>query len=349
VVAAVAAALAESATGEVAERISKAGGLAVPVHTPDEWARRDQGAAVARLPLLTLRRAGDAASVDPSSSGLSHLPAAGLRVLDLTRVISGPVATRTLGHLGADVLRVDNPRLPELREQHLDTGFGKRSTLLDLDRREDRAQFDDLIDAADVVVTGYRPGALDRHGLDPAALLDRRPSLIIARLSAWSGVGPWAGRRGFDSLVQAASGIAVLEAARGGKGSGSGDGSGSGGDGGWTPGRLPVQALDHATGYLLAAAVLRAQTNRRRQGGGWVAELSLAQTAAWLLRHASDSAAGEDRETGSYDLSPWLAEVDTPDGRIRHALPPITIDGVPRDWRRPVSPWGGDAPVWLPR
>jgi CoA-transferase family III len=325
VVETVAGVLAECRMFEVVERITKAGGLAVPVHTPEEWSRHEQGAAVARLPLLGLRRVTDSGRPGTRTDAHLVLPAAGLRVLDLTRVISGPVATRTLAHLGADVLRIDSPRLPEIREQHLDTGFGKRSALLDLETRTDRERLGELIDAADVVVTGYRPGALDRYGLDASALLERRPALTVARLSAWGDAGPWSHRRGFDSLVQAASGIAMLEAKADGR-----------------PGALPVQALDHGTGYLLAAAVLRAQTQREAEGGGWIAELSLAQTAAWLLRHSTTT----ERAPHDYDLSECLAEVDTAQGRIRYALPPVMMDGLPRDWREPARPWGGDAPSW---
>jgi crotonobetainyl-CoA:carnitine CoA-transferase CaiB-like acyl-CoA transferase len=135
------------------------------------------------------------------------LPAAGIRVLDLTRVIAGPVATRTLALLGADVLRIDSPLLPESHIAHADTGFGKRSACLDLADGKDSAVFEELLATADVVVSGYRPGALDPYGLTPDGLFARRPSLVVAELSAWGWSGPWSGRRGFDSLVQAARGI----------------------------------------------------------------------------------------------------------------------------------------------
>ena len=98
-----------------------------------------------------------------------------MRVLDLTRVIAGPVATRTLGLLGADVLRIDPPLPAESDDAHADTGFGKRSALLDLADAGDRALFEGLLAEADVVVTGYRPGALERYGLGAQELLERRP------------------------------------------------------------------------------------------------------------------------------------------------------------------------------
>ncbi|MEU4746071.1 CoA transferase, partial [Actinosynnema sp. NPDC023658] len=162
---------------EVQETVHAAGGLAVAVATaPDPT----------RLPLVETSPTGADRREPPPASR----PAEGVRVLDLTRVIAGPVATRTLAFLGADVLRVDSPHLPEDPEIHADTGQGKRSTFLDLSDRRDRRAFDDLLDRADVVVTGYRPGALDRHGLAPQALLDERPGLVVAQLSAWAGSTP---------------------------------------------------------------------------------------------------------------------------------------------------------------
>jgi crotonobetainyl-CoA:carnitine CoA-transferase CaiB-like acyl-CoA transferase len=318
-------AIAAAPAAEIEEAVCAAGGLAVAVRTPAGWAAHPQGAHVAGLPLLELTRTGDAPArpLGPPPAG-PLLPMAGLRVLDLTRVIAGPVGTRTLALLGADVLRVDSPRLAEIPGQHLETGAGKRSTLLDLDEAAGRARLAELLATADVVVTGYRPGALDRYGLSPAALAAEHPGLVVASLSAWGSTGPWAARRGFDSLVQAASGIAVAEAGP--------DSS---------PGALPVQALDHGTGYLLAAAVMRALTRRTGEGGGWHAELALARTAAWLLRRpaVSDVAAAE------FDPSPYLTESEG----IRRALPPIDLDGGPRTWARPVTPWGSDAPSWRPR
>ncbi|MFJ4623587.1 CoA transferase [Streptomyces sp. NPDC088812] len=248
---------------EVEETVTAASGLAVALRTPAEWAAHPQAAEIARRPLVESAALDTApARALPPLDGTPLLPAAGLRVLDLTRVIAGPVATRTLALLGADVLRVDAPHLPELPDQHADTGFGKRSAALDLG--VDRRTFEELLATADVVVTGYRPAALDRFGLSPEALAERRPGLVVAQLSAWGAYGPWGGRRGFDSLVQAATGIAAVEGTAG------------------RPGALPAQALDHGTGYLLAAAVLRALTDRSAQGGGRVLRLALARTAAWL-------------------------------------------------------------------
>jgi crotonobetainyl-CoA:carnitine CoA-transferase CaiB-like acyl-CoA transferase len=322
--AAVEAALAERSALDVEDAVYAAGGLAVALRSPEEWAGHPQAAEVAKRPLVERGRLDTARLRAFAPVGTSPLlPAAGLRVLDLTRVLAGPVATRTLALLGADVLRLDAPQLPELPDQHADTGFGKRSATLDL--AADRQTFEELLAAADVVVTGYRPGALDRFGLSPEALAERRPGVVVAQLSAWGGHGPWRERRGFDSLVQAATGIAVLE--------GSPD----------RPGALPAQALDHGTGYLLAAAVLRALTEQSYEGGSRFVRLALARTAQWLTDGMDGTAAG-DAVSEPYDgPEPWLAETDSALGRLRYALSPVSFDGGPTDWARPPVPWGTDA------
>ncbi len=284
---------------DVQETVYAAGGLAVAV--------TDQP--LAALPLVETR--------DTGTSGRklaeADLPVEGVRVLDLTRVIAGPVATRTLGLLGADVLRIDAPGLPE--DDLWDTGFGKRSALVDLPLDND------LLDHADVVVTGYRPGALDRFGLSADALLARRPGLVVAQLNAWGWTGPWADRRGFDSLVQAGSGIAAAE---------------SDGD---RPGVLPAQALDHGTGYLLAGAVLRALTD----GGGRHVRLSLAGTASWLLHDLEPADVGG---VTRYAVEDWVETISSPYGELRHVRPPVHYDGCPRTWSAPPTRRGEAHPEW---
>ncbi|MEU9705412.1 CoA transferase [Streptomyces sp. NPDC047981] len=299
---AVAAAIAERTAAEVETAVYAAGGLAVALRTPEEWAAHEQGREVAARPLLARERLDDAPPRRRSGP---------LRVLDLTRVIAGPVATRTLALLGADVLRIDPPADPELPDQHADTDIGKRTAALDLASPSDRRTFDELLDAADVLVTGYRPGALDRFGL-------HRPGLVVARLSAWGDYGPWGERRGFDSLVQVATGIAVTE--------GSAD----------APGALPAQALDHGTGYLLAAAVLRTLTEQDREGGTRLVRLALAQTGHWLT-HALPG----------YSPERYLTETEGPLGRLRHALSPVSYEDGPTGWSRPPGVAGADAPEWL--
>ncbi|MCX4629429.1 CoA transferase [Streptomyces sp. NBC_01443] len=298
---------------EVQELVYGEGGLAVAV----------AGGYGDPQPLVEVQESGGAGR-ELGPGALPSLPAAGVRVLDLTRVIAGPVATRTLGLLGADVLRIDSPRLPESDDAYADTGFGKRSALLDLADAGELAVFEGLLAEADVVVTGYRPGALERYGLGADELLERWPGLVVAQLCAWGWQGPWAGRRGFDSLVQAGYGVAAAY----------GDGAGG------APGVLPAQALDHGTGYLVAAGVLRALA----AGGGRALRFSLAGTASWLVREVpADGPAGSSGE--AYAAEPWLREVDSGYGVLRYAGSPLPFG----QWGRGPSRWGTDRAEWLPR
>ncbi|MDF4252457.1 CoA transferase [Streptomyces sp. WMMB303] len=354
---------------DVEEAVYGEGGVAIAARTPEEWAAHPQRAAVAPTPLVALSRLDGAPTLPlegpPGPGGLR-----GLRVLDLTRVLAGPVATRTLALLGADVLRIDAPERPEFLDTHADTDLGKRSTLLDLSSRAGQAAFEELLASAHVVVTGYRPGALDRFGLAPESLMDRRPGLVVGQLSAWGATGPWQRRRGFDSLVQAATGIGFLEAA-----GAAGRAAAGAGSAGLAPGALPVQALDHGTGYLLAAGLLRALTEQRTgAAGSRLVRLSLARTAHWLLHDLPADPGGAAREASGAerpapDDTPWLTTADSPLGRLRYALSPVgfgpadsagsaatgsgggedPLDAArsPRDWARVTGQAGGDPAAWL--
>jgi hypothetical protein len=317
------AAVAARTSQQVEDAVVEAGGVAAAVRSETQWAAHPQGVVVRNLPLLRLRHVDSGGIRARGPQGRHQLQ--GLRVLDLTRVIAGPVGTRTLASYGADVLRVDSPRLPEDPAALLDTGSGKRHVQLDLTQPRDRAQFEELLAGADVLVQGHRPGALAAHGLSSEALAERRPGLVVVTLSAWGQDGPWAGRRGFDSIVQAACGIA--DAAR------QPDG---------TPGVLPAQALDHGAGHLIAATVMRALTRTRELGGTWHGELSLAQLANWLLdagRTSADAAAPM-----SSDPSAYLVDLPSPTGTITLVRPP----GSPV-WSTGPEAVGHDAAGWQPR
>lgn len=293
-------ALAEVRAVEAETLVRRAGGIAGVVRTREEWVASAPGAAVEAQPWIRL----DAGDGDPRGPE-------GMRVLDLTRVIAGPTASKLLAALGADVLRVDSPHRPELLDQHLDTGAGKRSATADLADRATLRRLHELVDEADVVLLGYRPGALDRFGLAPADLAADHPRLAVVHLDAWGDTGPWAGERGFDSVAQAPTGIA--DAYR------KDDGA---------PGALPVQALDHATGHGVAAAALSLV------GRGGIAHLSLARTAGELFRLGTP--------TGSPATSSApLAEIDSPHGRLTQVhplvgkpLPPGEYGAAGLAWRR---------------
>ncbi|MGU3433162.1 CoA transferase [Actinomycetes bacterium M1A6_2h] len=290
----------------VEDAVTAADGLAVRVRTEQEWAASEQGRRAASGPLVSRTMRPDFRDPYGPPQATSAAPLAGIRVLDLTRVIAGPVATRALALLGASVLRVDPPQLPEITWQHRENGQGKRSTLLDLRDPDDRDRFDALMSGVDIVVTGYRPGALDFR---------LAPGVVHGRVSAWGERGPWAHRRGFDSLVQAASGIATVEG---------------------TPGALPAQALDHASGYLLAAGVVDALAAQLSDGIGRDVTVSLARTAEWLL------AAPGRTENPPAAVLPDDATVCT-HGAITAARPALAEYD---DYPFPSHDWGSDDARW---
>ncbi|GAA5145001.1 CoA transferase [Pseudonocardia eucalypti] len=314
----------ELPAAEVERIVVEAGGVAAAMRTPDEWLRHPHGRVVAEQPLIGLTRH-EPGRPRPRPAG-GPLPAEGVRVLDLTRVIAGPVATRYLAALGADVLRLDPPDRPELTLHRYDGLPGKRSALLDASTRAGRTTLHELLAGADVLVHGYRPGALDRFGLDAETLAERHPGLVVVTLSAWGGRGPWGDRRGFDSIVQAGVGIAARE---------------SPGDG--RPGALPCQLLDHGTGYLCAAAALDGLRRQAESGGGYLRELSLARTAHWLLGQPSIPAAPGVEPVADGD---WLVDLRGDRGRVRTVAPPGAIDGRQLGWPDELIAYGAADARW---
>jgi crotonobetainyl-CoA:carnitine CoA-transferase CaiB-like acyl-CoA transferase len=246
-------------------------------------------------------------------------------VLDLTRVLAGPIATRTLAAWGADVLRLDSPRLPELTAHAVDTLSGKRSAELDLTEPAGRTRLEELLSSADLLVQGYRPGALARFGLTQEALAQRHPHLSVVTLSAWGPGGPWSQRRGFDSLVQCVTGIALNE--------GSSD----------RPGWLPAQVLDHATGYLAAAAGLMALASAQRNGRPAAAQLSLAQTARWL----AEGGLVEAEAPRPVDVERYRVVLPGPRAAVEVIGPPGRLGDLVPSWTFTTDP-GADPPAFSP-
>ncbi|MCB4824067.1 CoA transferase [Roseicella aerolata] len=298
-----------------------------------EWDAHPQGQAVAGLPPLRLERIGEAPPVPLPP--LAARPLQGLRVLDLTRVIAGPVCGRTLAAHGADVLHVSAAHLPSFDDLLPDTGRGKRSAAIDLRAEAGRDTLQGLVAGADVFLQGYRPGAVAGHGFAPEALAALRPGIICTSLSAYGEVGPWGGRRGFDSLVQTASGFNHAEAVAAGA-----DPSGP------APRVLPCQALDHASGFLLAFGTLAALLRRAEEGGSWLVRVSLAGTGMWLRRLGRLEGAFGVPVPEIDELGELLEEMPSDFGRLtalrhsgrlpetppRWALPPVRLGTHPAAW-----------------
>jgi crotonobetainyl-CoA:carnitine CoA-transferase CaiB-like acyl-CoA transferase len=309
-------AIAARTTADLEDSFAAAGGLAFAVRSLGEWTGHPQGRAVAAQPLVATETGPGPGRRLSADRGLH-----GITVLDLTRVIAGPVATRTLAAWGAQVLRVDSPHLPEIPAQAIDTLQGKRSALLDLASPSGRAQLEELLAEADLLVQGYRPGALLKFGLGREALAERWPHLSVVTLSAWGPAGPWSRRRGFDSLVQCPTGIAAIE--------GSPE----------QPGAMPAQALDHATGYLAAAAGVMALAARQADGHARCQQLSLARTAKWF----TDTGPARPALAREPRAEPLLAVVPGRGFTVRVVRPPGLIGDLTPAWTH-TTDLGADPP-----
>ncbi len=310
------------------------GGCAAAMRTLAQWEAHPQGQAVARDPLLQWKTfdAGSAAGTERDISGwkpMRERPLSGIRVLDLTRILAGPTATRFLAGFGAQVLRIDPPGWDEPGTVP-EVVLGKRCARLDLKQPEGRATLETLLREADIVVHGYRPDALDRLGLGAARRRELNPLLIDISLDAYGWQGPWHARRGFDSLVQMSAGIAD---------------AGMRAAGAERPVPLPGQGIDYATGYLMAAAAVRALALRQTQHVGSTVRASLARTARLLVTHRTPDPAPSplDAET-PHDLSARIE--DTSWGPVRRVATPMSIEGTPVEWALPAMALGTATPQW---
>lgn len=319
--------------------VVEAGGATARLRSVAEWAAHPQGVAIAAEPLIAVETTGPARPDHPFPPGAPERPLVGVRVLDLTRVLAGPVATRTLAMLGADVLRIDPPDWDEPAVEP-DMTLGKRCARVDAHTVEGRSELVALVAEADVLVHGYRPGALAGLGLDDETLRAIRPGLVEVQLDAWGYSGPWAGRRGFDSLVQLATGIADPATASVAAPAPSDGDAERASD---APIALPVQALDHATGWLAATAALRAIAHARRTGEGSRSRVSLARTALELERLRDALGPAEAHAEPRVPSTP----LDTPWGLADLLASPLEVRGVRLHTPHPPRHLGSDEPFWL--
>ncbi len=308
-----------------------ADGVVAMMRSYEEWSGLPQAKALAALPLIEFEKIGEAA---PKPWPAGDRPLAGLRVLDLSRVIAGPVAGRTLAAHGADVLLISGPELPAIPWLAIDTGRGKLTSFVELKSEQGRAALRDLLSSADIFSQGYRPRALAHLGFSPQDAARINPGIVFVSLSAYGHAGPWAERRGFDSLVQTATGFNHAE------------GQAAGVDG---PKELPAQILDHATGYLMAFGAMMAKARQSREGGSWHVRLSLAQTGRWLwnLGRVADGLATEDLRGEA--IRPFVEELASGFGPLRSIRHAAQLSKTPACWARPAMPLGSHPPQWPER
>jgi CoA-transferase family III len=305
-----------------------AGGVVAMMRSHDEWSALPHAKALSELPLLSIEKIGEA---DPKPWPAGDRPLAGIRVLDLSRVIAGPVAGRTLAVHGADVLLISSPDLPAIPWLTIDTGRGKLTSFVDLQSEQGRDVLRDLLAQADIFSQGYRPHSLAALGFSPQDAARINPGIVYVSLSAYGHAGPWAERRGFDSLVQTATGFNHAE------------GQAAGIDG---PKELPAQMLDHATGYLMAFGAMMAKARQSREGGSWHVRVSLAQTGRWLwnLGRVADGLKTEDLKADA--VIPFVEEMASGFGLLRSIRHSAVLSKTPAFWARPAMPLGSHPPQW---
>jgi len=310
------------------DAVMDAGGCAALARSEQEWAVHPQAVAVQSLPLVEILRIGDAPQ---QSLATDERPLAGIRVLDLTRVLAGPTCARTLAEHGADVLKITAPHLPHSGSLEFDTGIGKLSSYLDLRSADDVAQLRMLARDADVFSQSYRPGTLGSRGFGPPELAMLRPGIVCVELTAWGREGPWHARRGFDTIVQTATGMALV----------SGDEI--------KPQLMPVSAIDYVSGYLMATGAMVALARRAREGGSWLVRVSLARTGRWIVaRGLLDRSAVEGLapDLSAQELADLTTETMTPVGKLRHLAPVVQMSETGAYWARPSVPLGTHPPRW---
>jgi crotonobetainyl-CoA:carnitine CoA-transferase CaiB-like acyl-CoA transferase len=235
---------------------------------------------------------------------------------------------------GADVLLISGPDLPAIPWLTIDTGRGKLTSFVELRSERGRGVLRDLLATADIFSQGYRPRSLANLGFSPEQAARINPGIVFVSLSAYGHTGPWAERRGFDSLVQTATGFNHAEA------------QAAGIDG---PKELPAQILDHATGYLMAFGAMMAKARQSREGGSWHVRVSLAQTGRWIWSLGRLPDALKTEELKGVAISPFVEEVASGFGPLRSIRHSAELSKTPAFWARPAMPLGSHPPQWPAR
>jgi len=321
---------------DLEDAIIEAEGAGGMVRTMEEWAKHPQAAAIANLTLMEIVKLADS---PPEALPEGSRPLSGVRVLDLTRVLAGPTCARTLAEHGADVMKITGAHLPNIGYQEYDTGHGKLNAQLDLRETKDMETLRGLVSQTDVFSQGYRPGTLGGRGLSPEELAELRPGIVYISLCAFSHMGPWASRRGFDTVVQTVSGITNRQ-----------------GDlfPGATPGPqfYPVSAIDYLTGYLMAFGGMVALNRRVHEGGSWLVRISLAQVGRWLVSQGEIPEADLKNIPAEFtpeEIASWSTVSDTPMGKLGHLGPVLSLSETPPRWVRTSVPLGHHDAVWPER
>jgi len=299
------------------------------VRSHDEWLAHPHGRVLAGKPLVEITKIGDS---DPLPLPSGGRPLSGIRALDLTRILAGPMAARTLAEHGADVLMITAARLPQIPEHVLDTSHGKRSCFLDLADRADADRLKGLIRGADVFAQGYRPGTISRLGFGPEEVAALRPGIIYASIDCYGANGPLSHRGGWEQVAQTMTGLCHE-----GRTAARPDG----------PALLPAAACDYTTGYLAAYGILLALAKRARDGGSYHIRVSLCRSGMFIYRQGKVPFPDLGLDLSAAEIDAIRIESRPKDGPLRHLGPIVRLSEAQPHWTRPTPQLGGDAPAWL--
>ena len=294
------------------------------VRTNAEWLATEHGKVLAAKPIVEIIKIGDS---DPEPLPEGDRPLSGIRALDLTRILAGPIAARTLAENGAEVLMVAGEGVPQIAEHVIDTSHGKRSCYLNLKTAEDAARLKELVRDTDVFSQGYRPGILAKLGFAPEQLVAMRPGLIYCSISCYGADGPFSHRAGWEQVAQTMTGICQ-------------EGSPE------RPKLLPGAACDYTTGYLGAYGILLALARRAREGGSYHVRVSLCQSGMFIYRQSKTAAVDPSIGLSEAELDAMRITSHPAAGTLRHLGPIVQMSETQPYWSRPTPVLGGDAPEW---
>lgn len=290
------------------DELSARGLCAAYLRSPEEWLLYPQGKALAGVPPIELLRFQE--SEPKPFEPAAWRPLEGLRVLDFTHVVAGPTISKLLAEHGADVIHCRYPYQDHILGFDIETAFGKKNTYLDLRNSKDQDLAFRLIRDCDVFIQGFRWGSFSNRGFGPESLRQINPRLIFVDVNAYGFQGPWAERRGWEQLAQAATGLAMIHSAKNGK-----------------PSLIPAYFNDYGTGCLGALGVLAALLRRSQEGGSWLVRVALAKTAMLGTQFALNSEAPA--PITDSELEQYLVDQDSPIGLLTRVAPAIQMEKTP--------------------
>ena len=322
---AVAKAIAQWDSHDLEEAVAAARACGSIVRSNSEWLAHPHGKILAGRPLIDITKIGDS---DPIPFPKGDRPLSGIKVLDLTRILAGPIAARTLAENGADVLMITAKHLPQVPEHVMDTSHGKRSCFLDFNKAEDVATIKKLVRNADVFSQGYRPGIMDKHGLSPEQLAKEHPGIIYLSISCYGHGGPFSNRGGWEQIGQSATGICLD-------------------NGDERPKLLPASACDYTTGYNGALGVLLALARRAREGGSYHVRVSLCRSGMYIYKQGHVDYAEADMGLTDAELDSIMIESKGSHGALKHLGPVLRMSETKPHWDKPSPTLGSSKPEWL--